>query len=46
VQPGDLQFNELALQSSFIGTQLPLDAGKSFVLTRFQAGQRALVGDK
>jgi hypothetical protein len=26
VQPGDLQFNELALQSSFIGTQLPLES--------------------
>jgi nicotinamidase-related amidase len=28
VQPGDLQFNELALQSSFIGTQLPLELSR------------------
>jgi nicotinamidase-related amidase len=28
VRPGDLQFNELALQSSFIGTQLPLELSR------------------
>jgi nicotinamidase-related amidase len=28
VEPGDLQFNELALQSSFIGTQLPLELSR------------------
>jgi nicotinamidase-related amidase len=28
VQPGDLQFNELALQSSFVGTQLPLELSR------------------
>jgi nicotinamidase-related amidase len=28
VLPGDLQFNELALQSSFIGTQLPLELSR------------------
>ena len=28
MQPGDLQFNELALQSSFIGTQLPLELSR------------------
>ncbi len=28
VQSGDLQFNELALQSSFIGTQLPLELSR------------------
>lgn len=31
VQPGDLQFNELALQSSFIGTQLPLELSRKRV---------------
>jgi nicotinamidase-related amidase len=28
VRPGDLQFNELALQSSFTGTQLPLELSR------------------
>jgi nicotinamidase-related amidase len=31
VQPGDLQFNELALQSSFVGTQLPLELSRKRV---------------
>jgi nicotinamidase-related amidase len=31
VQPGDLQFNELALQSSFTGTQLPLELSRKRV---------------
>lgn len=33
VQPGDLQFNELALQSSFIGTQLPLELSRKRIET-------------
>jgi nicotinamidase-related amidase len=28
VRPGDLRFNELALQSSFVGTQLPLELSR------------------
>lgn len=28
VQPGDLQFNELALQTAFVGTQLPLELAR------------------
>lgn len=31
VQPGDLQFNELALQSCFIGTPLPLELARKRV---------------
>jgi nicotinamidase-related amidase len=33
VRPGDLQFNELALQSSFIGTQLPLELSRKRIET-------------
>ncbi|MBV8377766.1 MAG: isochorismatase family protein [Verrucomicrobia bacterium] len=33
VEPGDLQFNELALQSSFIGTQLPLELSRKRIET-------------
>jgi nicotinamidase-related amidase len=33
VRPGDLQFNELALQSSFVGTQLPLELSRKRVET-------------
>jgi nicotinamidase-related amidase len=33
VRPGDLQFNELALQSSFIGTQLPLELARREIKT-------------
>lgn len=28
VQPGDLEFNELALQTAFVGTQLPLELAR------------------
>lgn len=28
VQPGDLEFNELALQTAFVGTQLPLELSR------------------
>jgi nicotinamidase-related amidase len=28
VQPGDLQFNELALQTAFVGTELPLELSR------------------
>jgi len=31
VQPGDLEFNELALQTAFIGTQLPLELSRKRV---------------
>jgi hypothetical protein len=31
VQPGDLRFNELVLQSSFVGTQLPLELSRNRV---------------
>lgn len=31
VRPGDLEFNELALQSAFIGTQLPLELARKRV---------------
>src|SRR5262245_3501132 len=33
VRPGDLQFNELALQSSFIGTPLPLELARREIKT-------------
>ena len=33
VQPDDLHFNELALQSSFIGTQLPLELARKRIET-------------
>jgi nicotinamidase-related amidase len=33
VQPGDLQFNELALQSSFVGTPLPLELARKRIET-------------
>ena len=33
VRPGDLQFNELALQSSFVGTQLPLELSRKRIET-------------
>jgi nicotinamidase-related amidase len=33
VKPGDLQFNELALQSSFIGTSLPLELARKRIET-------------
>ncbi|MEO9338830.1 isochorismatase family protein [Mesorhizobium sp. SB112] len=39
VRPGDLEFNELALQSAFIGTQLPIELSRKrvevIVLTGF-----------
>jgi nicotinamidase-related amidase len=38
VQPGDLQFNELALQSSFIGTQLPLELSRKRIEVVVLAG--------
>ena len=28
VQPGDLEFNELAFQTAFVGTQLPLELAR------------------
>lgn len=31
VRPGDLQFNELALQTAFVGTQLPLELARKRV---------------
>src|SRR5690606_42054826 len=31
VRPGDLQFNELALQTAFVGTQLPLELARKQV---------------
>jgi nicotinamidase-related amidase len=31
VQPGDLEFNELALQTAFVGTQLPLELSRKHV---------------
>jgi nicotinamidase-related amidase len=33
VQPGDLEFNELALQTAFVGTRLPLDLSRNGIKT-------------
>jgi nicotinamidase-related amidase len=33
VQPGDNQFNEMALQTAFVGTQLPLELGRKSIKT-------------
>jgi nicotinamidase-related amidase len=33
VQPGDNEFNEMALQTAFVGTQLPLELGRKSIKT-------------
>jgi nicotinamidase-related amidase len=38
VQPGDLEFNELALQTAFSGTRLPLDLARNGIKTIILTG--------
>lgn len=38
VEPGDLQFNELALQTAFTGTQLPLELARKNIKTIILCG--------